>query len=143
MDESVRDERTLQRRGSMLGNKILDPVLWATETNDTDARLVDWNTDVLMSLLTSVVASREDDQAAEQAMEPMQSSWKQGIPLKEVALVLQMPAFEDREERKVDLPEVVREELRDYVEAIASAYQRTCTKARQIFHTVMLPHRKH
>lgn len=116
------DMKSTSRRHSLVGNKILDPILWKTETNSTDERLVDWNTDVLMSLLTNVVASRTDDHAVEQAIQPIQS---RDIPIKEIASVIHMPTFSMiEEERKVQLTEAIRNELRDYVDAIASAYQR-------------------
>lgn len=122
-DEPRGDEmKSTSRRHSLLGNNILDPILWKTETNSTDERLVDWNTDVLMSLLTNVVASRTDDHAVEQAIQPVQS---RDIPIHEVAAVIHMPTFSMvEEERKVQLTETIRNELRDYVDAIASAYQR-------------------
>ena len=86
--------------------------------------MVEWNTDVLLALLANVVANRSDDQVLVQER-AMDLSRPVDIPLKEVVEIIHMPEYNASETRtNVELPDCVRNELRDYVQAIASGYLR-------------------
>lgn len=111
-----------RRRHSLTGNSVLDSVLWKTEVNGTDERLIDWNTDVLLSLLGNVVASHSNGPSQELAVDQGSPPKPAGIPLQELVSAIEMPEYSCVEPPKAELPACVRYELRDYVHTIASAY---------------------
>ncbi|CAB9527788.1 expressed unknown protein [Seminavis robusta] len=125
MDMSLRHDLpyTPRRRDSMSENSVLGPVLHQTAINSTEVRLVEWNTDVLMSFLATVVANRGEEEAVEQTNKIEELGTD--IPLKEMTQVIEMPEYAEKEEPgKINLPAVVRSELREYVGIIASGYRR-------------------
>jgi hypothetical protein len=108
----------------------LNAVLGRTEIDSKLERLIDWNTDVLLTSLKSVVAMRE---AREQETSPMNeetdlcSSSKDSICLDELAIIVPMPnfdkdAFERMDPSNVQFSDTIRREAKDFVTAIASGY---------------------
>lgn len=112
-------------------NTCLNTVFGRTEIDAKLERLIDWNTEVLLSSLKSVVAMHE---AREQETSPMQEecestnaaevSW-----LDELTMIVPMPEFDKAAVERMDPSSVqfsseVRREARDYVTAIASGYRK-------------------
>jgi hypothetical protein len=99
-------------------------------------RLVDWNAEILLSILKRIVARRQDMVVSAQDMERSRHSQiaidamkvEGGYLLDEVKEVVNLPAFDPKlpghtaEAAAFELPRVVKDELRDYVAQIAAGY---------------------
>ena len=89
-------------------------------------RLVDYNVDVLISLLKKIIARRS---IGDKVSKEIENSSRQGsIALDEVKEFVSMPEYNEEaavqlaSNYMVEIPEVVRHELRDYVVRIARMY---------------------
>ena len=86
-------------------------------------RLIDWNADVLVKLLKQVIGKREVKGKGGWDDDPE-------IPLKanivdEVSEVIELPEFSAQaaNAKPIDVPDMVKQQLKEYVTAIASAYR--------------------
>lgn len=113
--------------GSNLGN-----VLGMSEIDDRIQRLVNWNVDVLTSLLKRVVAQRIASGGATSRLS-LESEKKivggESLVLDQVQMVIPLPDFDAgtaarAAQEQVDLGPQVHEELRDFVSCIATGYKR-------------------
>jgi hypothetical protein len=108
--------------------------IFTAESQKQVDRLVDWNAEILLSILKRIVARRQDIASAqdfersnsETAMDVM--NVEGGYLLDEVKEVVNLPAFDPMlpghttEAAAVELPRVVKNELHDYVGQIAAGY---------------------
>jgi hypothetical protein len=94
-------------------------------------RLVDWNVEVLYTLLKRVVASRIHDQSSKQdnVMLPPEEAalWKKGSLINEMTDVLSLPPFRDHQQTRHpsnnDIPPAVKQQLREFVCRVARQYR--------------------
>jgi hypothetical protein len=114
--------------GTELGN-----VLGATDVDADLERLVNWNVEVLLTLLKRCVATRVVSGAGSRNLSPEAEKQfsSQGLVLDDFQLVIDMPKFDaDVASRAwkedVVLVPKVKKELHDYVSAIASGYKKVC-----------------
>ena len=97
------------------------------EAHNKIGRLVDYNAEVLISLLKKIVARRSVVQNVSKTIE---QSTKGSIALDEIKEVVQMPDYNEEAAVKmasdytIGLPEAVRMELREYISRIAERYHR-------------------
>lgn len=107
----------------------LDQYFGVTEVGDALERLVNWNSDLLLTLLKSVVASRVA--AGRPASAPVIAEKKVAgdLVLDEIEMAINVPSFDataaegmDNILPKIQLPEFVKNELNDFVACIASGY---------------------
>jgi class 3 adenylate cyclase len=107
----------------------LEQYFGLTEVSDALERLVNWNADLLASLLKSIVASRVA--AGRPGSAPVISERKVtgDLVLDEIEMEIKVPDFDavaaeeiDNVMSKVQLPEFVKNELHDFVACIASGY---------------------
>jgi hypothetical protein len=107
--------------------------LFVAERKDRSERLIDWNCEVLMSLLKEV--------RARQMVTEVRSITPNGVnvlllesgvgstPLDEVREIVTMPQFDASSSKKeidhndIELPEEVKTQLRSYIAVIASMYR--------------------
>lgn len=123
--KEVKDESN-QYRGTGL-----DGVLGVTEIDEPLQRLVDWNVDVLLTLLKRVVANRI---ASGQGTKYLSSSAEKkiighGLVLDNVKMVIDFPVFNAEvaaraAELDAQLVSEVKEELTNFVKSVASGYTR-------------------
>ena len=98
-------------------------------------RLVDWNVEIMLSILKRIVARRQDMMSAQDIVRRRYSKTGMdvmnvggGYLLDEVKEVVNLPAFDPMlpghttEAAAFELPRVVKNELRDYVSQIAAGY---------------------
>jgi hypothetical protein len=117
-------------RGSRTGNKLTSRVAdWdmvsSAATSKID-RLVDYNAEVMISLLKKIVARRsvENDESREMELTTMGGS----VALDEVKEVINMPQYNPEASVKmasdymVEIPEAVRIEMRLYIHRVADMY---------------------
>ena len=95
------------------------------------ARLIDWNTDLLMAQLKNIVVERL---ATESVPDPavdildleMETLSQSGSVLEEVQDIIQLPRYVTRSKQvsglDVEISEVVRRELRDYIATLSATY---------------------
>jgi hypothetical protein len=108
----------------------------AAESQKQFDRLVDWNAEILLSILQRIVARRQDMVPAQDIERRKQSKTAMddmnvegGYLLDEVKEVVNLPAFDPMlpghttEAAAVVLSRVVKSELRDYVAQIAAGYK--------------------
>jgi hypothetical protein len=103
------------------------------ETNEKTERLVEWTSEVLLTLLKKValvkkaVAQRGATVSTSQAME-----WKSRVSstvLEEVKEIISLPRYDDQRQQAlaniddIDLGEAVEEQMKEYVSSIASMYR--------------------
>jgi hypothetical protein len=105
----------------------------AVESQKQFDRLIDWNVEIMLTILTRIVARRQDMVSAqdiercETAMDV--TNVKGGYLLDELKEVVNLPAFDPMlpghttAAAAVELPHVVKNELRDYVTQIAAGYK--------------------
>ena len=96
-------------------------------------RLVEWNTDILLGLLRSVVAQRQMEGAIPDATSKMASAEKNiqkpgTMVFDEIADIISMPEFdphalEKQEQKPVEIEKVVIDQLREYVSCISGLYR--------------------
>ena len=91
-------------------------------------RLVDWNVEVLCSLLEKVVTSRGciSNASSEEMFNAEQKLiMKDEIVLDEMTQILELPEFDGRslQKKSILLPADVKEQLRDFVATIANLYR--------------------
>ena len=95
-----------------------------------NARLIEWNVEVLVGLLKRVVARRKASQGARKGSvgkdDTVQSS---GMTIDEVCEIIQLPKFDaesakrEQDPESIELPSNVIRQLRDYVTQIAKLYR--------------------
>jgi class 3 adenylate cyclase len=105
-------------------------------------RLIEWNVEVLLDLLARVVSRRETNETSESSARHRSSSHGQHngdlpniakqvssskrLVIDEMTEVIALPKFDPsahRESKQVTLPEIVRDQLREYVSDIAHSYR--------------------
>lgn len=98
-------------------------------------RLINWNVETLLRLLRQIVAHREakglepTSFKGSTAGDPDRMIRKAATPLEEVEEIISLPKFNAKAAKKqkdpdsVEIPEVVVEELRSFVTAIAAMYR--------------------
>jgi 3'5'-cyclic nucleotide phosphodiesterase len=117
---------------SIWGGTGLEGVLGVTDIDDSLERLIDWNVDVLYSLLKRVMAWRV---ASGQASTTLGLSHERkigasgGLVLDEIQMCIEVPKFnaevtERAYKEDVDLVDEVKKELKEYITAIASGYRK-------------------
>ncbi|CAB9497986.1 Receptor-type guanylate cyclase gcy [Seminavis robusta] len=115
------------------------PSAWdaAGDTTERTERLISWNVETLLGLLKQVVARREALAAAGRPVvtisnaqiTQIMSEVKQETFLEEVKEIITLPDYDStiakfqRDPGQVELPEKVVEQLRSYVETLASMYR--------------------
>lgn len=129
INPQVKKRKSKKERKPWDGTALAN-VLGQTDLDDNLGRLIDWNVDVLMNLLKRVVAWRI---ARGQASSSLSSGAEkkiagEGLVLDEIQMVIAMPAFNAASaivsEKDVELIPEVKQELKEYVSAIASGYRR-------------------
>eukprot|EP00523_Entomoneis_sp_CCMP467_P019712 CAMPEP_0168820572 /NCGR_PEP_ID=MMETSP0726-20121227/8918_1 /TAXON_ID=265536 /ORGANISM="Amphiprora sp., Strain CCMP467" /LENGTH=1298 /DNA_ID=CAMNT_0008873087 /DNA_START=52 /DNA_END=3948 /DNA_ORIENTATION=- len=107
----------------------LDGVLGVTEIDDSLQRLIDWNVDVLITLLKRVVANRIATGVGSKALSTSaeKSLIGNGLVLDDVQMVIDLPEFDHEVALKasneaVELVPEVKKELVEFVSSIASGY---------------------
>ena len=100
--------------------------------NEKHERLIDWNTDLLLTQIKSIVAERV---ATDSVPDPtdhildleMETLGRSGTVLEEVQDIIQLPRFVTRSKHvanwKVEVEQKVRSELRDYVATLGALYR--------------------
>jgi hypothetical protein len=131
VNPEIDDLDTQHHLKDIWANTGLHTILGRTEIDAKLERLIDWNTEVLLSALKGVVAMHN---AREQETSPINEEDEtvpsdEGICLDELTMIVPMPAFDkDAVERmdpsNVQLDSDVRREARDFVTAIASGYRK-------------------
>jgi hypothetical protein len=98
-----------------------------TESPEEIQRLIDWNVEVLLKLLKKVIAKREAcDNGPGWDDEPCLET--PVTVADEVVAVLELPSFDARankviDEKSINVPSLVEQQLKDYVTAVAMAYR--------------------
>jgi len=107
----------------------LDGVLGVTEIDDSLQRLIDWNVDVLITLLKRVVANRIASGVGSKALSSNteKSLIGTGLVLDDVQMVIDLPEFDHdiavrAANETVELVPEVKKELLEFVTSIASGY---------------------
>jgi hypothetical protein len=133
------------RKSTLWSGTELGNVLGATEVDADLERLVNWNVEVLLTLLKRCVATRAVSGAGNRNLSPEAEKQfsSQGLVLDDFQLVIDMPKFDaDAASRawKEDVVLVPRvmEELHDYVSAIASGYKKVCIPGHRTVRTPYL-----
>ena len=114
-------------KDSSLRNSRTGKTVWGKRASDVE-RLVDWNVELLCNLLKKIVARR----SIVDFVVDRESSLHGNIPIDEVKEVVQLPQFNAdaavkmAAEMSVELPEGVRQELRDFVRRISKMYNQDC-----------------
>lgn len=121
--------KSKKKKQAIWAGTNLDGVLGVTEIDDTLQRLIDWNVDVLMTLIKRVVANRIASGVGTKALST--ASEKQlignGLVLDTVQMVIDLPEFDHdiavkAANETVELIPEVKNELSEFVAAIASGY---------------------
>lgn len=111
-------------------NQVLAGVIRITNTGQSTQRLVEWNTGALSLLLKKVVAYRKDGATPEE--EPVKSEGKDGTRsfMNEIDnMVIPLPDYDEEavtrfHEEDADLPHAVKTQLKLFVTAISSGYNK-------------------
>jgi class 3 adenylate cyclase len=114
--------------------KVLDETV--AVYSERQQRLIEWNVEVLHELLTRVAAQRAASQGTGSSLEarsvsdtqpPSRKTTNCRLVIDEMTEVIALPKFDPavhRESVQVALPEIVRDQLREYVSRIAHSYRR-------------------
>lgn len=112
---------------------ILAGVLGQSKTDAEIERLIDWNVDVMVPLLRSIIAKgAASGKSLESQMIPPD---KEKPANHEVQMEIALPAFDADLDAKIALktnvkvPPIVKKELRDYIAAIATGYPKNPCKS--------------
>jgi hypothetical protein len=96
------------------------------ETNEVKDRLIDWNVQVMMSLIEKIVARRGRKKISKVESHPSLPLTSNSKILDEVKEVVELPKFDAdsvlKSDNQVSAPPLVRSELRDYVAQTAGSY---------------------
>lgn len=96
--------------------------------NEKHERLIDWNTDLLLTQIKSIVATDSVPDPADDILDlEMETLGRSGTVLEEVQDIIQLPRFVTRSKPvaswKVEVEQKVRSELRDYVATLSALYR--------------------
>lgn len=118
-----------KNRGTLWAGTSLEGVLGVTEIDDSLQRLIDWNVDVLITLLKRVVAYRIASGVGSKSLSsPAEKTIiGSGLVLDAVQMVIDLPLFDHdiavrAANETVELIPEVKKELAEFVTAIASGY---------------------
>jgi len=104
----------------------------SNSVGDKQQRLIDWNTETLLSLLKQVVARRDAQEKLEISLpitNNLVASSSTEVPLDEVLEIIELPEFSREVARKQKKPErvqldnIIVRELREYVSTICGMYK--------------------
>lgn len=89
--------------------------------------MIDWNSEVLLKLLKKVIAKREACGKAAGWDEEPHLETKEAVA-EEVVAVIELPPFDPNynyniDEKSIEVPSLVEQQLKDYVSAVAKAYR--------------------
>jgi hypothetical protein len=113
---------------------VVDGVIGQTRLCHDLERLVEWNTEVLSTLLKRVLSSRvaaNDNITKTGSLKPGEgmAQWRNKLARDDIQLTIPLPDYDEAVANAMNnttlmkLPSVVRAELRDYVACIASGYK--------------------
>ena len=103
----------------------------ASQNSEKHQRLISWNTDILARLLTQIIARRESRGVLPDPVDRIKSLEEQvsrtRLVLNEVTEIITLPQFEATDKNidasRIELSEDVVNQLRDYVQTLASMYR--------------------
>jgi hypothetical protein len=122
--ETASSEASGEHGESLVTEAVFDTT--APLMDEKTDRLVQWNVEVLATLLKKVVARRQDMIHTQEVARDVTFSKTTTTPLDEVQEIIRMPVFKrctGAEIKDVGLGDAVLEQLREYVSAVASMYR--------------------
>ncbi|GAX14200.1 hypothetical protein FisN_20Hh177 [Fistulifera solaris] len=122
--ETASSETSGEHSESLVPEAVFDTA--APVMDEKTDRLVQWNVEVLATLLKKVVTRRQDMIHTQESARDVTFSKTTTTPLDEVQEIIRLPVFKrgtGADIKDVDLGDAVLEQLREYVSAVASMYR--------------------
>jgi len=123
VESGSRDDSNNESSADVFDDEMEDDLL-VNGLSVKGGRLVEWNVSLFCEILKQIIARREDRSckpSSEFVLNP------EGMPLDEVSEIIALPAYDSaaarRQKNDVEVPVEAKEQLRDYIRAIATMYR--------------------